>query len=253
MLLFTLCMKLLYYFVVGCSGTFPVHRTESGHCLCWDLRKADKLMAMLQVDSEPLFAIDIVSQADKAGEERAASAQGGADASSDDCKAGADSAAAQSRSTCTAPCGGASAQAGGLLTHALASNDAAEADEGPCARDGTQADAGALSVVAAGAASEIFWLDGDAKAGTLRRRRSCKLAEPGIADMSVRSDGRIVAAGAWDGTVRVYHARRCKPLAILKHHTQTVAAVAFRTDTGMLASGGRDGIIALWDVFRDTG
>lgn len=78
-----------------------------------------------------------------------------------------------------------------------------------------------------------------------------RLALPagGIADVAVRGDGRIAATAGWDGKVRLFSCRRRVPLGILRYHTRQVSAVAFSPDCCLLASGGRDAMVALWSVY----
>jgi WD40 repeat protein len=109
-----------------------------------------------------------------------------------------------------------------------------------------------LVVIAGGGGVDVVWLHFEPASATLAQQGASKLAEPGVGDMCARRDGRIVAVGAWDGTTRLFHTRHRKQLAILKHHKQAVAAVTFSKGCGMLASGGRDGVVALWDVYRDV-
>ena len=104
----------------------------------------------------------------------------------------------------------------------------------------------------------------------------------GVACVAVRDDGAIFAAGGWDGRTRVYEIRggkegrkaekkplsakkakeseeKKKPrrLASLGFHDDVVACVAFRTAAGgkgapragWLATGSRDGTVALWPIF----
>jgi WD40 repeat protein len=66
----------------------------------------------------------------------------------------------------------------------------------------------------------------------------------------VRGDARVAASAHWDGRVRLWHARRAAPLGVLRYHSKSAAAVAFSGAGNMpLASGGRDGTVAVWRVF----
>lgn len=49
--------------------------------------------------------------------------------------------------------------------------------------------------------------------------------------------------------VRVFHLRKLKPLAILKHHTESVFGLDFSPDCALLASASKDRKIALWSIF----
>lgn len=71
----------------------------------------------------------------------------------------------------------------------------------------------------------------------------------GLAALSVRPDGRVLAAGGWDKRVRLWQWKRWKPLAVLRHHTATVNAVSFSDDSRWLASASSDRTIALWTLF----
>lgn len=217
--------------------------------LHWDLRRPVEPAAALQLSSEPCFALACV--ADKA--------QHG------------DSAAGDRRAACAAvhrdssDCGAENAPPGDLAGRACQSPahssavaigrseaGGAEGVAEPAGAAPPCSGAKTLSVIAGGANSEVTWLALDATAGALHRKRACALAQEGVGDVCVRGDGRIAAVGTWEGTVRLYHARRAKQLAVLKHHKRSVAAVAFKPGAGMLASGGRDGVIALWSVFDDA-
>lgn len=48
-----------------------------------------------------------------------------------------------------------------------------------------------------------------------------EIPEPGIQDIAIRQDGKIFAAGGWDGKIRVYSYRKMKPLAVLKVWTRS--------------------------------
>jgi WD40 repeat protein len=62
-------------------------------------------------------------------------------------------------------------------------------------------------------------------------------------------DGKAVATGAADGTVKLWDATNLKPTASLAGaHPGGVRAVAFSPDGKLLASGGTDKTAKLWDV-----
>ena len=100
-------------------------------------------------------------------------------------------------------------------------------------------------------------------------------ATRGVACVAVRDDGAVFAAGGWDGRTRVYEMRgdrgfirgsggelkpkrKPKRLASLGFHDDVVSCAAFRTAgggkgarafAGWLATGSRDGAVALWPIF----
>lgn len=47
----------------------------------------------------------------------------------------------------------------------------------------------------------------------------------------------------------MFHLRKLKPLAILKHHTESVFSLDFSPDSALLASASKDHKIALWSVY----
>lgn len=71
----------------------------------------------------------------------------------------------------------------------------------------------------------------------------------GVNRLALRDDGRIIASAGWDRRVRIWQCHNWKPLAVLRHHTDTVNDVSFSPHTQHLASASKDKTIALWDVF----
>ena len=64
-------------------------------------------------------------------------------------------------------------------------------------------------------------------------------------------DGKMLASGSEDETVRLWDARTGQLLHTLEEHTSDVTSVAFSPDGKMLASGSYDYTARLWDT--DTG
>jgi WD40 repeat protein len=61
-------------------------------------------------------------------------------------------------------------------------------------------------------------------------------------------DGKLLASGSTDNSIRVWDVDSHAEKAVLKNHSETVSSVAFSPDGKYLASGSYDGTIKLWDV-----
>jgi WD40 repeat protein len=76
---------------------------------------------------------------------------------------------------------------------------------------------------------------------------------PGATALAFSSDGRRLACGADDGTVRIRDAETGADLHRLDGHTGKVAGLAFSPDGRRLASTSADGTLRVWDATRSAG
>ena len=72
----------------------------------------------------------------------------------------------------------------------------------------------------------------------------------GVSSVAFSPDGKTLASGGWNGTVRLWELGSGQERTTFRH-TQAVSSVAFSPDGTTLASGSGDHTIRLWDV--DTG
>ena len=84
--------------------------------------------------------------------------------------------------------------------------------------------------------------------GELAKLRQVEMTGAGAGCVRFRDDGKLVAVGCWDGRIRALTAKRQSPLVVLEQHEQTVQCAAF-SPGGMLAAGGKDKHISVWDIY----
>jgi WD40 repeat protein len=74
-----------------------------------------------------------------------------------------------------------------------------------------------------------------------------------VAAVAFAPDGKTLASGGADGTVRLWDPARPEATpVILRGHEGGVLSVAFAPDGKRLASGGEDGTVRLWAVGAET-
>jgi tetratricopeptide (TPR) repeat protein len=91
-----------------------------------------------------------------------------------------------------------------------------------------------------------------ARDGTIERLREYPLEKRDIISLSVTGDGKMVAAGARDGSISLLVPRSEKPVAVLSGPVGEVNALAFNRAGDLLASGGADLTVRTWNVAKAT-
>ncbi|MEQ2287152.1 hypothetical protein AMECASPLE_009537 [Ameca splendens] len=86
------------------------------------------------------------------------------------------------------------------------------------------------------------------------------LVNPGVSQLRIRDDSRLLASAGWDHRVRVFGWKKLQPLAVLQYHTDMVLSLAFSDHQDprqrLLAAGSKDQRISLWSIYNeraDTG
>jgi RNA polymerase sigma factor (sigma-70 family) len=70
----------------------------------------------------------------------------------------------------------------------------------------------------------------------------------GVHSLALSPDGKVLASGGYNGTVRYWDAVTGKETVKVQAHSRVVQALAFSTDGKVLATGGYDHAINLWDA-----
>ena len=68
--------------------------------------------------------------------------------------------------------------------------------------------------------------------------------------LSFSPDGKTLALGAEDGTVRLWDMPSARERVILRGHAGSIRCVAFSPDGKLLVSAGQEGRVVLWDAIR---
>ena len=81
------------------------------------------------------------------------------------------------------------------------------------------------------------------------------LPSKGISNLMIRKgDGKILAGGSWDGTLRLFSwlkPNTLKPLGALKFHEKPIESVATSSRKPyLLAAGSSDTYVTIWNVYN---
>jgi WD40 repeat protein len=101
-----------------------------------------------------------------------------------------------------------------------------------------------------GSTTALQTVDIDFAQARLSRASTLELKKAGLGAVCVRRDGRLLATGGWDAKVRIFTAKRLRPLAIVREHVGSVFALDFGfAPEHLLASGGKDGHVVVHNIF----
>uniref|UniRef100_UPI003590190C guanine nucleotide-binding protein subunit beta-like protein 1 n=1 Tax=Myxine glutinosa TaxID=7769 RepID=UPI003590190C len=93
----------------------------------------------------------------------------------------------------------------------------------------------------------------------LEHDSSIPLPQHGVSALKIRGDGRLLAAGCWDGRIRIW-SRHYRPLASLAFHRRGLCDLDFADPSPraahcagrrLLAAASRDGQLSVWDLYND--
>jgi WD40 repeat protein len=114
----------------------------------------------------------------------------------------------------------------------------------------TGAGAWALALAAGGDhRGEVYLLLGEGRVpGRRVRWRLLGKHSAAVYALAASPDGRILASGSGDHTIKLWDTDAGTELATLAGHAERVLALAFTPDGATLASASLDGVIKLWDL-----
>jgi WD40 repeat protein len=89
---------------------------------------------------------------------------------------------------------------------------------------------------------------GCGRGGLLGKRMTLVGHTDGVYSVAFSPDGKVLASGSRDKTIKLWEVATGKELPSFSGHTNSVSSVAFSPDGKVLASGSEDKRIKLWEV-----
>ena len=87
--------------------------------------------------------------------------------------------------------------------------------------------------------------------GELTLLKNRQLPSKGISSLKIRPDGKILVAGSWDSTIRLFSwlkPQNLKPLGALKFHENAIDTIDVTSK--LIAAGSSDGYVTIWNVYN---
>lgn len=84
----------------------------------------------------------------------------------------------------------------------------------------------------------------------LTKIKEIEITNAGVGCLRIRPDRKVLAAGCWDGKVRIFSWKTCKLLAALDCHKASILDIAFTAkQPSVMVASASDKKISLWNVF----
>jgi small GTP-binding protein len=84
-------------------------------------------------------------------------------------------------------------------------------------------------------------------AATLEQKRRMIGHQAGIISLAWSPDGKLIASGSYDNTIRLWNVENEKSSIVLESHSEKVISVSFSTDDYFLASKSEDNTVRIWN------